>query len=88
MAHGDDDEVIDFTPESGFVIEKLAASVVRMMREMDMDARVHLPGDVILEIEKECTAGEIIKGYKEYMADRISSRPASNKNEKETRPEK
>jgi hypothetical protein len=88
MAHGDDDEVIDFTPESGFVIEKLAPTIVRMMREMEMDARVNLPGGVVLEIEKECTVKEIIKGYKEYIAGHISTRPVSNKNEKETRPEK
>ncbi len=82
MPQRDDDEVIDFTPEAGFVIEKLAPTIVKMMRTMDMDAHVNLPGNVVIEIDKECTAQEIIKGYKEYMADHISTRPVSNKNEK------
>ncbi|MFH1158360.1 MAG: hypothetical protein V1721_05690 [Pseudomonadota bacterium] len=78
-----DDEVINFTPESGFTIESLAATVVQMMRELDMDACVNLPDRVVLEIEKECTAKEIIAGYKKFIARKIKSRTPSNKNEKE-----
>lgn len=83
-----DDDVIDFTPETGFIIENLARTIVDMMRDMDMDAHVNLPGGVVVEIDKECTAQEIIKGYKDYMSDQIASRPASNKNEKKPTPNK
>lgn len=88
MARRSDDDVIDFTPESGFVIEKLAAMIVKTMRELDMDAEINLPGKVILEIDRNCTAQEIIKGYKDYMAQRVRTRPVSNKNEKEPAPAK
>jgi hypothetical protein len=79
-----EDQVIEFTPESGFVIEKLAEKIVSAMREMDMDAQVNLPGNIILEIEKDCTELEIVEGYKDYMSTQVKSRPASNANEKET----
>ena len=88
MSRRQDDDVIDFTPETGFVIEKLARMIVQMMREMDMDAHVNLPNDVVLEIDKECTAKEIIKGYKDYVAGRISARPPSNRNERQPSPTK
>lgn len=78
----DDDDVIDFTPENGFVIEKLAPVIVNAMRDMDMDAQINLPGRVIIEIERDCTEQEIVKGYKNYMSERIKDRSASNKNEK------
>ncbi len=83
MSGDDKENVLDFTPQSGFVIEKLAVSIVDMMREMDMDARINLPDGTVIDIEKECTTKDIIDGYKEYMANSISARPASNKNEKE-----
>ncbi len=76
------DHVLDFTPESGFVIEKLAASIVDMMREMDMDACLNLPDGTVIDIEKECTKKDIIDGYKKYIASSISARSVSNKNEK------
>ena len=82
MPRREDDDVIDFTPESGFVIEKLAPTIVQMMRDLDMDAHVTLPDDVVIEIDKDCTTQEIIKGYKDYMAGRIKARPPSNRNEK------
>ncbi|MBU6474820.1 MAG: hypothetical protein KGQ70_02540 [Alphaproteobacteria bacterium] len=83
MSDSEKDDVLDFTPESGFVIEKLAVSIVDMMREMDMDARLNLPDGTVIDIEKECTKQDIVAGYKEYVANSISSRPASNRNEKE-----
>ena len=79
----DDDEVIQFTPEVGFTIEKLASTIIQMMREMDMDAHINLPGGVTIEVERHCTAKEIITGYQEYIKTQITSRSASNKNEKE-----
>lgn len=79
---GEDDDVINFTPEPGFTIENLAVTIVQMMRDLDMDAHVNLPNDIVIEISKDCTAKEIISGYKEYMSARVKSRPASNKNEK------
>jgi hypothetical protein len=78
-----EDDVIHFTAERGFVIETLAPTIVQMMRDLDMDAHVSLPSGDVIEIEKDCTAKEIIKGYKAYMADHVSARPVSNKNEKE-----
>jgi hypothetical protein len=78
-----DDDVIDFTPETGFVIEKLAETIVRMMRDLDMDAHVNLPDGTVIEIEKECTMKEIIDGYKDFLAGRVRARTPSNKNEKE-----
>jgi len=83
MSHHKDAAVIDFTPEAGFVIEKLAQVIVKTMREMDMDAHINLPGKVILEIEKDCTEQEIIEGYKGYMSTHAKPRPASNRNERE-----
>ena len=82
MSHHQEGQVIDFTPEDGFVIEKLAETIVKAMREMDMDAQINLPDKVVLEIEKDCTEQEIIEGYKDYMSSRPKARPASNRNEK------
>jgi hypothetical protein len=84
---GGDDHVIDFKPETGFTIEKLAKQIVDMMRDLDMDARITLP-DAVIEIEKECTAKEIIDGYKEFIATKIRGRTSANKNEKEPEPVK
>jgi hypothetical protein len=82
MSHHEENQVIDFTPENGFVIEKLAQTIVKAMSEMNMDAHLNLPGSVVLEIEKGCTEQEIIEGYNDYMSARVKSRPASNRNEK------
>lgn len=79
---GNDSQVLDFRPESGFIIEKLAQMVVDAMREMDMDAQISLPGQVVLEIERECTEQEIVDGYNTYMATHGKTRQASNRNEK------
>ena len=65
-----------------------APTIVQAMREMDMDAEINLPNKVTLEIDRNCTAQEIIKGYKDYMARRVRTRPVSNKNEKEPAPVK
>ena len=78
----DGGEILDFTPENGFKIEKLAPMIVTAMTEMNMDAQLTLPGRVVLEIEQGCTAEEIIDGYKEYLSAQVRSRPASNRNEK------
>jgi len=75
-------DVIDFTPENGFVIEKLAQMIVKAMYEMNMDAQINLPGSVVLEIERDCTEQEIITGYKDYISNQFKYRPASNRNEK------
>ena len=83
MARRTGDDVLDFKPESGFAIAKLAPMIVKAMQEMDMDAQISLPGKVILEIEKECTEEEIIDGYNGYMSTQMKSRPASNRNEKQ-----
>lgn len=80
---GQDDNVIDYTPEAGFVIEKLAPLIVQMMQDLDMDAHVNLPDGTVIEVEKDCTEKEIIKGYKDYMAGRIKATVPSNKNERE-----
>ncbi|MCK5658625.1 MAG: hypothetical protein KAH96_01930 [Alphaproteobacteria bacterium] len=77
-----DDEVITLTPESGFSIESLASTVIQMMRELDMDACINLSDNVVLEIDKECTAKEIIAGYKKFIARKLKSSMPSNKNEK------
>jgi hypothetical protein len=82
MPRQEDNDVIDFTPENGFAIEKLAPVIVKAMNEMDMDAQINLPGKVVIEIERECTEQEIVVGYNNYMAQRIRHRLASNKNEK------
>lgn len=82
---GDDHHVLDFRPESGFSIEKLAEMIVQAMRELDMDAQISLPGSVVLEIERECSEQEIVDGYNTYMSTRIGTQSASNKNEKEPR---
>ena len=74
--------MISFTPETGFSIEKLAALLVQTMRELDMDAQINLPNNVTIEVDKECTAKEIIDGYKEFLAKKIRATVASNKNEK------
>lgn len=79
----DDDNVINFTPESGFVIEALADTIVQMMKDLDMDAHVNLPDGTIIEVDKDCSRKEIIKGYKDYMAGRIKASAPSNKNERE-----
>jgi hypothetical protein len=81
MASQGRDDVIVFTAEAGFTIEKLAVTIVQMMQDMDMDAQVKLPSGATLEIDKECTTREIIEGYKDFMADHITARTASNKNE-------
>jgi len=73
------DDFIDFTPETGFVMEHLAPAIVRMMRDLDLGARLHLPDGTAIEIEQGCTAKEIIAGYNDYLAGR---RKASNKNDK------
>jgi hypothetical protein len=86
MSRKQDDDVIEFTPESGFTIESIAPMVVQVMREMEMDARLILPNDIVVEIDRDCTVKEIVAGYKEYMKSQIKSRPASNKNEKESHP--
>jgi hypothetical protein len=78
------DDVIDYTPESGFMIENLAATIVQMMQDLDMDAHINLPDGTVIEVEKDCTEKEIIKGYKDYMAGRIKATVPSNKNERET----
>lgn len=83
MPHTTDDNVIEFTAETGFVIESLAKTIVQMMRDLDMDAHISLPDNTIIEIDKSCTAKEIVAGYKEYMASHVKSRPVSNRNEKE-----
>ncbi len=77
-----DDEMINFTPEAGFTIESLAKTVIQMMHELDMDAYVNLPDGAVLEIEKECTAKEIIDGYKKFLSKKMKLRPPSNKNKK------
>jgi hypothetical protein len=84
MPRQTNDQVIEFTPKSGFAIEKLAETIVKAMREMDMDAQVNLPGNIVLEIEKDCTEGEIVEGYNDYMSTHVKSRPASNANDKES----
>jgi hypothetical protein len=85
---GHDDDVIDFTPETGFTIEKLAVTIVEMMQDLGLDARINLPNGVVIEIEKECTVKEIIDGYKDFLAGHIRARTPSNKNEKEPEPVK
>ncbi len=85
MSDNSDDKVIQFTPETGFTIEKLARTIVQMMRDMDMDAHVNLPGGDVMEIDRQCTAKDIIKSYKEFMASRLCKIIPSNKNEKETK---
>ncbi len=82
------DNVIEFTPEPGFMIEKLAPQIIQMMRDMGMDAHINLPNGVTIEIEQECTAKEIIAGYKELIKAQIRRRSVSNKNEKEKEPVK
>jgi len=47
-----DDDVITLTPEPGFIIESLVSTVIQMMRELDMDACINLPDNVVLEIDK------------------------------------
>lgn len=85
MARRGNDDVIDFTPEPGFTIENLAVTIVEMMRDMDMDAQVNLPDNVVVEIDRDCTVKEIIAGYKKFIASQVRARAPSNKNEKETR---
>lgn len=81
MSDPDNEEnVIHFTPEPGFTIEGLARTIVKAMREMDMDAQVDFPG-ITMDIEKNCTVGEIVEGYKEYVKTHIGSRAPSNRNE-------
>ncbi|MCK5555628.1 MAG: hypothetical protein KAI76_05280 [Alphaproteobacteria bacterium] len=84
MSHhqNDEEEVINFTPKPAFTIESLASTVIQMMRELDMDACINLPDNVVLEIDKECTAKEIIAGYKKFIARKLKSSMPSNKNEK------
>lgn len=78
----DDDEVILFTPETGFTIEKLAKTIVQMMRDMDMDAHVNLPTGEVMEIDRHCTVKDIVKGYKEFIARQLKSVVPSNRNDK------
>ena len=80
---GDNHRVLDFRPESGFAIDKLAEMIVESMQEMDMDAQITLPGQVVLEIERECTEQDIIDGYNAYIATQPKPRQASNKNDKD-----
>lgn len=76
-----EDDVISFTPETGFVIETLAAMIVQMMQNLEMDAHVNLPDGTVIEVDKDCSEKEIINGYKEYIAGLISATKPSNKNE-------
>lgn len=85
---GQDDDVIDFTPETGFTIEKLAITIVDMMRDLDLDAHINLPDGTVIEIDKECTVKEIVEGYKGFLAGHIRARTPSNKNEKDSPPRK
>jgi hypothetical protein len=84
MPERESDDVLDFTPETGFIIEKLAETIVRMMDDLGMDAQVNLPGNVVIEIDKDCSVQDIIAGYRDYMATHITARPVSNRNEKKT----
>jgi hypothetical protein len=84
MPHrGDENQILDFRPENGFTIEKLAEMIVQAMQDMDMDAQITLPGKVVLEIERECTEEEIIEGYNTFKATQAKAWRASNRNEKE-----
>lgn len=78
MPQKQDDNVIEFTAENGFVIENLAKTIVQMMNDLDMDAHITLPDGVVIEVERDCTPSEIIAGYKDYLAGRIKARPPSN----------
>ncbi len=80
---GRDDDVIDFTAETGFTIENLAVTIVQMMQDLDMDAHVTLPDRTVIEIDKDCTVREIIEGYKDFISGHIRARTPSNKNEKD-----
>jgi len=81
MAKETDDSVIHFTPEQGFIIESLARTIVQAMRDMDMDAQVNLPDGTAMDIQKSCTAKEIVDGYNEFIKKQVSARIPSNKNE-------
>lgn len=80
MMQGNDDDILTFTPESGFVIEKLASDIVQMMKNLDMDAHIQLPDGTVIEVERDCSKQDIISGYKAYLAGRTSS--PSNKNDR------
>jgi len=74
------DQVIEFTPEPGFTIEGLARHISQMMRDLDMDARILLPGQIHMEIPQGTPPREIVKEYKAYIAAQMKRRATSNLN--------
>ncbi len=59
------EDILEFTPEADAPIEGVAASIVNMMEEYDMDCEVHFP-DFTMEVPKDTPVKEIIAAYHEF----------------------
>lgn len=55
-------DIIEFTPEPGTKIEKLAPLVIKAMELLDKDAEIHFP-TFTLEVPRGATAQDIIDTY-------------------------
>ena len=82
MSGNYDEHILEFELKNGFAIEKAAKEIVRMMREVNMDAVLQIPGGVTFEIDRDCTANDIVDGYKEFIKSKISKTLPSNSNDK------
>lgn len=77
---GDDEHVMEFTPEGGFDIRTAARNLSRLMEQSHQPLVIHLP-HVSVEFEPGCTPREIIDGYNMAMGSRFIVKP-SNANTK------
>ena len=79
---GENDQVMEFTPEGGFNIRTAAKRFAEMMEKSGQPLVIHLP-HVSVEFEAGCTPKEIIDGYHQAMQHRMIVHH-SNSNMKET----
>lgn len=57
-----DDDIIEFTPEPGAKIEKIAPIVAKMTRKLEMDAEIHFP-NFTLHVPQAATTWDILQAY-------------------------
>ena len=69
-----------FAPEKGFNLEFFAELIVQVMLAAGTGARVWLPNDVIADFDQDCTAEEIIEGYRNFLGEKMPHRHSENEN--------
>ncbi len=72
----EDRQVIEITPDPGTKIEALAPQVIKLMKELDLEAEIHFP-TFTLEVPKGATAKDIVDAYNSVVIDYLPDvRPA------------